>query len=147
MTTDQIPQAITRADQMAWESPEIRPIEIPLGTGPMDIGSPCPEWCTREGRGHDPHRAADFPRQHESALINVRQEGVYPFDDGDTVRWAHWRLQLVQATRGAVPRIKIVQVHADRDGELVEAIAGRFYLDEVPELIAVLQHLLKVGRA
>lgn len=145
---EQNPAAITKADQMAWEAPELRTIFLELDDGPRDLVSECPDWCDREGLGHDPDRVFEEQREHQGARFRVRQDRSNYFDrgsEGAEATAGHLELTLVLHERGVVPRVHIAQRWGSR-GDVCSHAVGSFYFDEVRELIAVLQHLLKVGQ-
>ncbi|MFJ9315740.1 hypothetical protein ACIRN4_16235 [Pimelobacter simplex] len=147
---EQIPAAITKADQMAWEAPMLRPVLRVLDDEPMMLSSPCPDWCEMDGAGHSADESVfGTRRKHKGAELKVRTDFGYPYAVGDNgASWAHLALFLEQPQRDSQPHIRIHRRYGDggtNGGMLAFEVTG-LYFDEVRELIAALQHLLKVGQ-
>ena len=142
--------AITRADQAAWEAPPLRQVFTP-DTEREPWAHPCPDWCTQDNPGHDVTETAYGVRTHRSALLRVRMDGAKAYDseEGDVsgMMAAHIEAALIAGSRDPDrPRIQLVARFGDGGGrEKVWRLSGLFP-DEARELIAVLQHLLKVGQ-
>ncbi|WP_418063185.1 hypothetical protein [Pimelobacter simplex] len=150
--------AITKADQMAWEAPFLRPIIRLLDDEPMALADPCPDWCKGDGpdwcKGDGAGHSADESvfstrRKHKSAELTVRTDFHYPYAVGDDAIWAHLAVFLEQPERGAEqPHIRIHRRYGDggTDGGMLAMETAILHFDEVRELIVVLQHLLKIGQ-
>jgi len=109
---EQIPTAITKADQMAWEAPDLRPIECT-----SDWYSTCPSWCNGKGRGHEEDQPLFGIRKHQSPEFRVRQDSLYAYwDDDDSITSGHLALSLVQPDRWGVGSIQIVSRSGDGKG-------------------------------
>jgi hypothetical protein len=147
---------ITRADQFAWEAPELRPTFIPDGERET-WAYPCPDWCTGEGLGHDAERILAKFRTHQSAALRIRQDGGLGYEtsddphdelgDDDGIRATNLEVSLVASSRVMTPRVQLVAHYGDGAGNHKSFRLVGLYPDEVRELICVLQHLLKVGQA
>ncbi|GAA5143267.1 hypothetical protein GCM10023340_08280 [Nocardioides marinquilinus] len=156
---DVVPAAITRADQAAWEAPPLRPTFVDYdGRAPQVM--PCPDWCAQKDSTHRAGLLAEGGRLHRGHFLRVMttiangyyddafpEEGEGEADEG--VRAAHLRVALVCGWRDSTPRIRIEKLEGKRDerGNSVPTVTqcATLYADEARELIAVLQHLLKVG--
>ncbi|MBM7518249.1 hypothetical protein [Nocardioides nitrophenolicus] len=145
---DQIPSAITKADQMAWERPELRPTFTPDGKREK-WAHPCPPWCDQDGDHHDVLRLIDGARGHMGTPILIRTDGGRGYYDDvagvEGIRNPHLEVRLGAASRALEPRIQITRVWGE-DGERRSNTIPAMYFDEVRELITVLQHLMKVGQ-
>jgi hypothetical protein len=132
-------------DQAAWEAPNLRSIFVGDLDGPDTLPGPCPSRCEQD---HPVEKRLRFVREHRSTELSVREdhERYYVGDDIDEGIAAHLSFRLVEPVRDTgSPRISMWHVKGDGHGDPIQVRAGSFYFDEVREIIAVLQHLLKVG--
>lgn len=152
------PAALTRAEQAAWEAPVLRPVftayveQRTREEWPVD----CPDWCQGMGAdGHNLHFRTLSAGRHESTELRVRQDGARAFEGESTdgregVTQGHLGAQLIAGSRRHATRVLLTEhwgrtVDGRQGVESSRELAG-MYLDEVRELIAVLQHLLKVAQ-
>lgn len=146
---------LTRLDQAAWEAPALRPV-FTAALDTEEWAYDCPPWCRHGDDGHT-LVSGMRGRRHDSSALRVKVDGGYSYwavdldDEGDEegVIAAHLAVKLVAGSRSPQDsRIKISYVAGSSDdGERVSmGLGAPMYHDEVRELIAVLQHLLKVGQ-
>ncbi|WP_340540428.1 hypothetical protein [Nocardioides sp. GXZ039] len=137
--------AVTKADQLAWEAPALRPVFTP-DTGTEAWYSDCPTWCTHVDEGHP---ASHRTRRHRGDELCIRLDLAWPFytrTPEDGVKAGHLTAHLERADRSGFTGIRLGLRQGDPSGDVTSTqflpAMGR---DEALELIAVLQHLLKVG--
>lgn len=137
---------IERLDQVTWEAPPLRPTFATVDEH-EHMANDCPDWCAGD---HDPEKLmTDSRRMHRSTSLLVRQDNALGYadyvDERPGVMAGHLELQLVARDRDLVPQVAVIAHWGDGRGEPKSWRASPLYADEVRELIAVLQHLLKVG--
>lgn len=148
----EVSTALSKADQAAWEAPALRPT-FSAWEATEQWAHPCPEWCSGEGQGHERGRITRGQRQHQSHELLVRHDSLLGYwdvaDEVDGVSSAHIACSLIAGSRQqGDPQIQMVLRYGSViDGESKRKTfkTGGLFPDEVRELIAVLQHLLKVG--
>lgn len=150
MSAEQRPEAIAKADQLAWEAPELRQV-FTLPDDRETWAHPCPDWCTGDGVGHDPEWATGHARMHESRDLRVRQDAARSYYDPECGGYyaGHLRLRLTSGSRNTDRPQIAISVHwgsANETGMEKTFSLASMFPDEVRELITVLQHLLKVGQ-
>ncbi|MFW6776272.1 hypothetical protein ACOACO_18470 [Nocardioides sp. CPCC 205120] len=143
----ELPTVLARAAQMQWEAPELRTTFVADGDSDPDWFTGCPSWC-HGGTGHESPRPMYGQREHRSASLRVRQDeaGAYREEGDDGVTIGHLECHLVMPSRSTTPQIQVrARYGHPKDLGRRDFLLAPMHPDETRELIAVLQHLLKVG--
>ncbi len=145
------PAKIEKLDQAAWEAPELQPTFTSYAKGRQEWPLPCPDWCLGDdAEGHQLWHMVSKGRRHQGPVYRVGVDHHWGYEtnvDGvEGVSRANFEIHLQALSRDLQPRIALRYNYGDADRHRRQYVLPALYVDEVRELIAVLQHLLKVGQ-
>ncbi len=145
-------------EMFLWAAPTRRPT-FSTEKHPTPLSMKCPTWCQGDGPGHEWDAGANgsWPR-HTSPGLRVRIHSGRGYEDtredsderGDEygIRHANIEAALTRSDRntGRETGIQLTYNAGDGNGGHVQRAIPAMFPDEARELVAVLQHLLRVGQ-